>query len=108
MIKPLKTLRYHDRLALEYEIVEPVVDGYQPHHPQTFPPMGAVTLPDVLRDDRCTWDNLRRLCTPPRTTDDDCVARAWELLQKEIDGSQDTATTDFDLKLARATLGIEE
>ena len=91
-LKPLKTLRYADRVRLEYS----VVDG----HPQSFPALAS--------DARCTWDNLRLLCTPPRTTDDDCVARAWEMLQKEIEGSQDTGTGDFDLKLARATLGITE
>ena len=91
-LKPLKTLRYPDRVRLEYS----VVDGF----PQSFPALAS--------DDRTTWDNLRLLCTPPRTTDDDCVARAWEMLQKEAEGSVDTSTADFDLKLARATLGITE
>ena len=98
-LKPLKTHRYPDRVRLEYSLV----DGF----PQSFPLMGAATLPDALRDDRCTWDNLRPLCTPPRTTDDDCVARAWEMLQKQIEDSQDTSE-DFDLQMARAVLGITE
>ena len=91
-LKPLKTLRSDRGVRLEYS----VADGF----PQSFPALAS--------DDRTTWDNLRLLCTPPRTTDDDCVARAWEMLQKEAEGSVDTSTADFDLKLARATLSITE
>ena len=91
-LKPLKTHRYPDRVRLEYS----VVDGF----PQSFPALAS--------DDCCTWDNLRLLCIPPHTMDDDCVAVAWALLQKEVEGAEDTSTADFDLKLARATLGIPE
>ena len=101
----LKVLRYADRVAIEYALDAELAKTDPPsHHPQTFPAMGAATLPDALRDDRCTWDNLRLLCTLPHTTDDDCVAAACKLLKQTLEAPRQE---DADLKAARAILGIE-
>ena len=84
----LKVLRHPHRVALEYEIVEPVVNGYQPHHPQTFA--------NEAGDDRCTWANLRSQL-PPGASDLDCIKKAKELLEQEVKEREGRALEDAEL-----------
>ena len=80
----LKIVRHPDRVALEYALDAELAKTDPPsHHPQTFPPMGAATLPDDLRDDTCTWDNLR-LALPPGATEGDCILLARALLERKV------------------------
>ena len=93
MLNILKVIEYDKTVAIEWEPVEPIVDGYQPHHPDTF---------------TMTWDDLL-LRLPVDSGHAECVVLAVLLLKlREDDKERFHGNTSSDLlTLAREAMGEE-